>query len=214
MAARAPELSQPLASTANGASSGSGSACTSSGSGSGSGSTSDGAAAKREINLIFLIIAFAAVDATVAIPSLWPYIHSLGGDQFLYGFAGAATNGIQIFSLPLFGWLSDKLSRKSILLAGHLIMVVGGAMYGLAGSLGPGNAALTCIIVARMLIGLAAGARSSAQSYITTKSAPEDRTANLGVAQAVTRAGLFCGPGFNFVVVSLPEGQIGPIIFT
>ena len=175
---------------------------------------SDGAAAKREINLIFLIIAFAAVDATVAIPSLWPYIHSLGGDQFLYGFAGAATNGIQIFSLPLFGWLSDKLSRKSILLAGHLIMVLGGTLYGLAGSLGPGNAALTCIIVARMLIGLAAGARSSAQSYITTKSAPEDRTANLGVAQAVTRAGLFCGPGFNFVVVSLPEVQIGPIIFT
>eukprot|EP01045_Picozoa_sp_COSAG04_P033196 COSAG04_NODE_6774_length_1259_cov_0.925862_1_plen_108_part_10 len=108
MAARAPELSQPLASTANGASSGSGSASlTSSGSGSGSGSVSDGAAAKREINLIFLIIAFAAVDATVAIPSLWPYIHSLGGDQFLYGFAGAATNGIQIFSLPLFGILSD-----------------------------------------------------------------------------------------------------------
>ena len=56
MAARA-ELSQPLASTANGASSG-------------SGSTSSGSADKREINLIFLIIAFAAVDATVAPSSM------------------------------------------------------------------------------------------------------------------------------------------------
>ena len=121
------------------------------------------AADRTEINLIFFIIAFAAVDATVAIPSLWPYMKQLGGTQFLYGTAGAVTNAVQIFSLPFFGWLSDKFSRKSILLAGHGIMALGGLLYGAAGTIGPGNTALAAVILARMLIGFANGSRSSAQ---------------------------------------------------
>ena len=121
------------------------------------------AADRTEINLIFFIIAFAAVDATVAIPSLWPYMKQLGGTKFLYGTAGAVTNAVQIFSLPFFGWLSDKFSRKSILLVGHGIMVLGGLLYGAAGTIGPGSTALGAVIVSRMLIGFASGTRSSAQ---------------------------------------------------
>ena len=100
------------------------------------------AADRTEINLIFLIIAFAAIDNSVAIPSLWPYIRDLGGSKLLYGFAGAITNAVQIFSLPFFGWLSDKYSRKDILIVGHVIMVLGGLLYGAAGTIGPGNGAL------------------------------------------------------------------------
>ena len=50
------------------------------------------------------------------------------------------------------------------------------------------------VVVSRMLIGLASGARSAAQSYITTKSAPGRRTENLALAQAVNRVGQFVGP--------------------
>ncbi len=163
---------------------------------------------RTEINLIFFIIAFAAVDQTVAIPSLWPYMEQLGGSKFLYGVAGAVTNAVQIFSLPFFGWLSDKFSRKSILMVGHAVMVVGGLLYGAAGTIGPGNIALGAVILSRMLLGFAMGTRSSAQSYLTTKSLPEERSQNLGFAQAVSRTGLFIGPAFNWIVVSLPDGIV------
>lgn len=163
---------------------------------------------RTEINLIFFIIAFAAVDQTLAIPSLWPYMEQLGGSRLLYGVAGAVTNAVQIFSLPFCGWLSDKFSRKSILLAGQGIMAASGLLYGVAGTIGPGTTALAIVILSRMLVGFAMGTRSSAQSYLTTKSAPEDRSENLGFAQAVSRTGLFIGPAFNWFVVSLPEGVV------
>jgi len=138
----------------------------------------------------------------------------LGGSRLAYGFAGAASNGVQIFSYPFFGWLADKFSRRTILLVGHVIMVLGGVLYGAAGSVGRGQTAITMVVVARMLIGLAGGAGSAAQSYITTRSPPEERTYNLGMANAVLRVGTFCGPVFNYVVVSLPTGTAAGVLFT
>ena len=161
-----------------------------------------------EILLIFAIIAFASVDMTIAIPSLFPYIDELGGSSLTYGVAGAATNAAQIVSLPFFGWLADRASKRLVLLIGHVLMALGGLLYGAAASLPHGAPAVGAVIAARLLVGLAAGAgRGTAQAYITTRSHPARRTENLGLAKVITALGQMCGPVTNLLIVSLPRGR-------
>jgi MFS family permease len=89
-------------------------------------------APRGDILVVLVLIGWAGVDMSVCLPSMYVYIRSLGGGQEIYGLAGALASGAQFFASPIFGWLADRHSDKSVILASLLAQLLGGALYALA----------------------------------------------------------------------------------
>lgn len=62
----------------------------------------------------------------IAVP--WLIVHRPGGAQ-VYGYAMSAMTLLLVFFLPYYGWLVDRSSRKTVLLAGELFGLFSGALF-------------------------------------------------------------------------------------
>ena len=186
-----------------------------------------------DIWLVLVLIGWAGVDMSVCLPSLWLYIRSLGGSKACYGLAGALASGAQFVSSPFFGWLADRYSDRTVIAASLLVQLLGGLLYACAvafphpaGGSGSGSTAAAAepppllldeasdaattpmaaymVVMARGILGFAAGNGASCRAYLARNSPPSQRTTNLGLAAAAWRIGLVVGPAINWLLVRLP----------
>jgi MFS family permease len=106
----------------------------------------------RPLTVAALLLAMfmAAMEATVVATAMPTVIAELGGIH-LYGWVGAAYLLASTVSVPLYGRLADLRGRKSLLMGGIALFLVGSAASGLAESIGT-------LIAFRALQGLGAGA--------------------------------------------------------
>ena len=187
------------------------------------------ASCRCDIWIVLTLIGWQGIDMSVTLPSLWLYIQSLGGSKTTYGTAGAVANAVGFVAAPLFGWLSDRVSSKGIIVFSLVLQGLGGLVYSSAalfphpaagsassgGELGPGDyTGPYLVIVARFLIGLASGSGATARAYLTRQSDAADKTANLGMAAVSWRIGLVVGPVINVGIVHLPNGTLFGLVFT
>lgn len=94
------------------------------------------------------------------------------------------------FAAPVFGALSDRYGRKSILIISLLGSVVGYVLFGIAG-------VLWLLFLGRIIDGLTAGNISILFAYVSDSTKPEERTKWFGYIGAVMGIGKIGGPALG-----------------
>ncbi|MFV0469405.1 MAG: MFS transporter [Dysgonomonas sp.] len=94
------------------------------------------------------------------------------------------------FAAPVFGALSDRYGRKSILIISLLGSVVGYVLFGIAG-------ALWLLFLGRIIDGLTAGNISILFAYVSDSTKPEERTKWFGYIGAIMGIGKIGGPALG-----------------
>lgn len=111
----------------------------------------------------------------------------LGASGLVIGLLLASMFVVQLLVSSRWGKLSDRLGRKSVLVACTLISGLGMVAYALATN-------LWWILLARVLAGLGAANVAVAQAYISDTSDHDSRTAAMGRIGAAISTGLIAGP--------------------
>jgi DHA1 family tetracycline resistance protein-like MFS transporter len=105
------------------------------------------------------------------------------------------------FAAPIFGALSDRYGRKSILLISLLGSVIGYVLLGMDG-------ALWVLFLGRIIDGLTAGNQSALFAYITDSTEPQERGKWFGYIGGAIGLGFMIGPTigglFGSVSITLP----------
>ncbi|MGO1560466.1 transporter [Actinomycetales bacterium JB111] len=123
---------------------------------------------------------FAVYGAMSA--SVFPIVFFSGSSPAMAGLLSFATFGVGIFARPLggifFGYLGDRLGRRTVLLATFILMGISSAAIGFLPSYGGvGFIAPLLLVTARFLQGFALGGEATGAQLMTMEHAPRDRRA-------------------------------------
>ncbi len=147
---------------------------------------------------------------TLLYPVMPPYAASLGGTVTQVGLAVALQSYIASLTQAPVGLLSDRLGRRTLLLAGILVYTFSYFAYLLTASFG-------ALMVVRAINGLGNAAFYPAASALVVDIAPrEKRGEALGIFATATQLGSMAGPAlggfllqsFNFTVTFLASAVI------
>ena len=102
----------------------------------------------------------------------------------------------QLASAPLWGYASDRIGRKMVLIVSQIGATIGWAMLGLAPNIAAALAVAPIAIVfaARIVEGISGGNISITQAYVADLVAPKDRARAFGLIGAMFAAGMVFGP--------------------
>jgi DHA1 family tetracycline resistance protein-like MFS transporter len=144
------------------------------------------------IIFIFITVLIDIIGIGIIIPVVPALINELTGlntseSAFLGGLLGATYAGMQFFSAPILGALSDKYGRRPLLLASLMGLGLDYLVIVFAPT-------LIWLFIARMISGAFGGSITVANAYIADISGPEDRTKNFGMIGAAFGLGFVIGP--------------------
>ncbi|MBD2768894.1 MFS transporter [Hymenobacter sp. BT664] len=156
----------------------------------------------RTLPLLYAIILLDVVVGAVVGPVLPDFVRGLREPQLWLSVGTGLFLGVQLFSSPLLGRLSDGYGRRPIfilsavgtLLANALLLPVRAGLY----------------FVNRISDGLTNGMYAAARSAITDVSAPDRLFRNLGMEGAIISLGFVLGPmaaGLLLTVLQVPPEQ-------
>ncbi|MGA8474850.1 MAG: MFS transporter [Candidatus Cybelea sp.] len=136
------------------------------------------------------------VGFSMLIPMLPYFVTHFGASAVVVGLLMATFSFCQFVSAPLWGTVSDRIGRKTVLIVSQIGATIGWAMLGLA----PGIAAslalapIPVVFVARVLEGVSGGNISITQAYVADLVAPRERARAFGLIGAMFAAGMVFGP--------------------
>ncbi|SFQ53020.1 MFS transporter [Hymenobacter arizonensis] len=156
----------------------------------------------RTLPLLYAIILLDVVVGAAVGPVMPEFVRGLPEPQLWLSVGTGIFLGVQLFSAPLLGRLSDGYGRRPIfilsaigtLAANVLLLPVRAGLY----------------FVNRVSDGLTNGMYATARSAITDMSPPERLFRNLGIEGAIISLGFVLGPmaaGLLLTVLQVPSGQ-------
>ena len=156
----------------------------------------------RRLPLLYAIILVDVVVGAAVGPVLPEFVHGLRQPQLWLSVGTGVFLGVQLFSSPLLGRLSDGYGRRPIfilsavgtLLANVLLLPVRAGLY----------------FANRISDGLTNGMYATVRSAITDISPPERLFRNLGIEGAIISLGFVLGPmaaGVLLTTLSVPPAQ-------
>ncbi len=143
--------------------------------------------------VLFLIVFIDLIGFGVVIPLLPYYALRYDASPFAVTMLMASYSLAQFVAAPILGRLSDRLGRKTVLLASLACSVLSYVWLGLAD-------ALWMLFAARLLAGAGAGNIAAAQAYIADVTPPEKRAHGMGMIGAAFGLGFTVGPAIGGVV--------------
>jgi len=157
---------------------------------------------KRTLPLLYAIILLDVVVGAAVGPVMPEFVRGLPEPQLWLSVGTGLFLGVQLFSAPVLGRLSDGYGRRPIfivsavgtLLANTLLLPVRAGLF----------------FVNRVSDGLTNGMYATARSAITDLSPPERLFRNLGIEGAIISLGFVLGPmaaGVLLTVLRVPAGQ-------
>ncbi len=142
---------------------------------------------------LFFVVFIDLIGFGMVIPLLPLLGEAVGATPFDVGLLMASFSAFQFLSTPVWGWLSDRVGRKPVLLAG----LAGSALcYGL---MARSNTFLE-LVATRSLAGLMAGNISAAFAYAADISTPETRSKAMGTIGAAFGLGFIAGPAVGGIL--------------
>ncbi len=158
--------------------------------------------ADRRLPLLYAILLVDVVVGAAVGPVLPEFVRGLPRPQLWLSLGTGVFLGVQLFSAPLLGRLSDGYGRRPIfilsavgtLLANVLLLPVRAGLY----------------FVNRVSDGLTNGMYATARSAITDLSPPERLFRNLGLEGAIISLGFVLGPmaaGLLLTLLAVPPAQ-------
>lgn len=154
---------------------------------------------KRNLWIIVAITVLNAVGMTIVFP-LFPFLLELYVPASSIAFTMSALVSVfaicTFFAAPVFGALSDRYGRKSILLLSLLGSAVGYLLLGMGGALG-------VLFLGRIIDGLTAGNQSALFAYITDSTEPHERGKWFGYLGGAIGLGFMIGPAIGGLLGSI-----------
>lgn len=174
--------------------------------------------------VVFTTILIDFIGFTVLIPVLPLFAEKLGATGFQVALILTVYALAQLLFLPAWGWVSDRIGRRPVILFSLFGTVCSFVALAFADSMG-------MIYLARALAGFFAASIGTAQAVVTDVTSPSERASGMGIIGAAFGAGMVVGPvlggfsaeldekapfyavailaGLNFVVawIRLPESR-------
>ncbi len=143
--------------------------------------------------VIFATILIDFVGYSILIPVLPRFEKTLGADAFQIGLITSLyALGLVLF-LPLWGWMSDRIGRRPVLLVSLLGTALSFVWLAFADS-------LTGVLLARFAGGFFGASIGTAQAYVTDLTDENSRAQGMGVIGAASGAGLVLGTALGGVL--------------
>lgn len=136
------------------------------------------------------------VGFSMLIPMLPYFVTHFGASAYVVGLLVATFSFCQFVSAPLWGSISDRIGRKSVLIISQIGATIGWAMLGLASNIAAALslAPIAVVFVARALEGVSGGNISITQAYVADLVEPRERARAFGLIGAMFAAGMVFGP--------------------
>jgi DHA1 family tetracycline resistance protein-like MFS transporter len=144
----------------------------------------------RQILPVVVIVCVYAAGTAAVLPVLPFHIREMGGSPLILGIIIASEALGQFASAPLFGQLSDRLGRKSVLLLCQSIAALSLLLLALAPN-------LVVILIARAIFGFTVGNISVTAAYIADHSSPDNRRQAMGIMMGAAGLGGIIGAGLS-----------------
>jgi MFS family permease len=148
--------------------------------------------------VVFATILIDFVGFSLLIPVLPLFADRLGATSFQVGWIVALYGFVQLLFLPFWGWVSDRVGRRPVILISLLGTAVSFAVLAAAQSIG-------VVYAARALTGLFAASIGAAQAVITDLTPPTERASGMGLIGVAFGASLVVGPAVGGVLAALHE---------
>ena len=132
------------------------------------------------------------VGFSILIPTLPYFVTHFGMAPFVVGVLASVFSLCQLISGPLWGNVSDRIGRKSVLIISQIGAIIGWLMLAFAPN-------ILIVFIARIIEGTSGGNIGVTQAYVADLVEPKERSRAFGLIGAMFGAGMFFGP-----VVGLP----------
>jgi multidrug resistance protein len=156
------------------------------------------AVSRSVLVVVFTTILIDFIGFSVLIPILPLYAERLGASPVEVALLLTIYALAQLLSSPLWGWVSDRIGRRPVLLVSLLGTVCSFAVLIHADTIG-------ALYVARALAGFFAGTIGTAQAVVTDVTPPEDRARGMAVIGAAFGAGMIVGPMLGGLLATIDE---------
>ena len=140
--------------------------------------------------MIFATILIDFIGFSILIPVLPVVLEGMGADEVDIGVVLALYVIAMVVFLPLWGWISDRVGRRPVLLACLLGTAASFAVMALVRS-------LAVFYVARVLAGFFGASVGTAQAYMTDITTDEDRVSGIAMIGAASAGGVIFGPALG-----------------
>jgi MFS transporter, DHA1 family, tetracycline resistance protein len=142
---------------------------------------------KASLGTIFLTVFLDLLGFGLVVPYLPGVARAYEASDFVATLLGAVYSLMQLFFVPFWGQLSDRVGRRPILVWSITASIVGFLILGNATS-------LWMLFLARIWNGIATSNLAVAQAYIADVTPPEDRAKGMGLIGAGVGIGFVFGP--------------------
>ena len=136
------------------------------------------------------------VGFSMMIPMLPYFVTHFGASPAVVGLLMATFSLCQFVSAPLWGYISDRIGRKMVLIVSQIGATIGWALLGLAPNVAAplAVAPIAVVFFARVVEGVSGGNISITQAYVADLVAPHERARAFGLIGAMFAAGMVFGP--------------------
>lgn len=160
---------------------------------------------KASLGTIFLTVFLDLLGFGLVVPYLPGVARTYGASPLVATLLGAAYSLMQLFFVPYWGQLSDRVGRRPVLVASAFASVLGFLILARADT-------LWMLFAARIWNGIATSNISVAQAYIADVTEPHDRAKGMGLIGAGIGFGFVLGPVIGGVLeAASPLGRAGAL---
>ncbi len=139
------------------------------------------------LGVVFATILIDFVGFSVLIPVLPLFARRLGASPVQIGLILAIYALAQLLFLPFWGWVSDRIGRRPVLLVSLFGTAASFVLLALAED-------IPTVYLARALAGFFAASVGTAQAVVTDLTPPAERASGMGLIGAAFGAGMILGP--------------------
>lgn len=159
----------------------------------------DAAATSRSVLVVvFTTILIDFIGFSVLIPILPLFAQRLGATPLEVALLLAIYALAQLLFSPLWGWVSDRVGRRPVLLVSLFGTVCSFVVLAFADS-------IAALYAARLLAGFFAATIGAAQAVVTDVTRPEGRARGMAVIGAAFGAGMIVGPMLGGILSAFDE---------
>ncbi len=148
--------------------------------------------------VVFTTILIDFVGFSLLIPVLPLFADRLGASSLQVGWIVALYGFFQLLFLPFWGWVSDRVGRRPVILISLLGTAVSFAVLATAQS-------IDVVYAARALTGLFAASIGAAQAVVTDLTPPTERASGMGLIGAAFGGSLVVGPAAGGMLAALHQ---------
>lgn len=150
---------------------------------------------RASLATVFITVFLDLLGFGLVVPYLPGVARELGASDFTATLVGTAYSLGQLFFVPVWGALSDRVGRRPVLVVSVAATVVAMLMLGMATS-------LWMIFAARVLGGVATANIAVAQAYIADVTEPKERPKGMAIVGIAIGLGFVLGPAIGGVLAA------------